>query len=170
MSGCSNPVLSDLTWKIRLIGQAKWDSQIGLAKIPIQPREENILDAARLDNSLVDLAKLTKRDFEEEEVVVGEYNGTSATDPACYKFDSTQSVTTIKNNTKRIKSTSAGKLVASVDLGASVFSLKNDKEEDDSMDNAGKLAAASDPLASLGNEEMQFDLSFLTAPQPAEGR
>ena len=154
--------------QIRLIGQAKWDPRSGLAKIPIQPGEENILDAARLDNSLVDLEKLTKRDFEDDEAVVGEYNGPSATDPACYKFDSAQSVTTIKNNTERIKSTSAGKSVASADLGASVFSLQNDDEEDDSVDSAGELAAASDPLASLGNEEMQFDLSFLKAPRTTE--
>jgi hypothetical protein len=154
--------------QVRLIGQAKWNSRAGLAKVPVQPGEENILDAARVDNSLVDLAKLTKRGFEEEEPVVGEYTGPSAADPACYKFDSAQSVTTIQHNTDKIKRTSAGKSVASVDLGASVFSLnEDDNSDDDAEDDAGGFAAASDPLTSLRNEEMQFDLSFMTSQSQA---
>ncbi len=138
--------------------------------MPVQPGEENILDAARVDNSLVDLAKLTKRGFEEEEPVVGNYTGPSAADPACYKFDSAQSVTTVQHNTDKIKSTSAGKSVASVDLGASVFSLNDDDNSEDDADyNAGGLAAASDPLTSFCNEEMQFDLSFMTSQSQARG-
>ena len=106
-----------------LIGQATWNSRAGLATVPVQLGEENILDGACVDNSLVDLAKLTKRGFEEEEPVVGTYTSPSTADPACYRFDSAQSVTTIQHNTDKIESTSAGKSVASVDLGTSVFPL-----------------------------------------------
>ena len=151
--------------QVRLIGQAKWNSRAGLATVPVQPGEENILDAARVDNSLVDLAKLTKRGFEEEEPIVGEYNGPSAADPAYYKFDSAQSVTTIHHNTDKIKSTSAGKSVDSPSIGDTVFTLRDDNSnsEDDDDVNAGGFVAASDPLTSLRNEEMQFDLSFMAS-------
>lgn len=151
--------------QIRLIGQAKWNSRSGLATVPVQPGEENILDAARVDNSLVDLSKLTKRDFEDDDVVVGEYNGPSASDPACYKFDSAQSVTTIHHNSDKLKATPAGKSVASLNMGESVFTI--DQDDDDSNDDAGAegLAAKSDPLASLRDEEMQFDLLFLKSQQ-----
>jgi DNA-binding transcriptional ArsR family regulator len=136
----------------------------------VQPGEENILDAARVDNSLVDLSKLTKRDFEEDEPVVGEYNGPSATDPACYKFDSAQSVTTIQHNTDKLKASSAGKSVASLNMGESIFTLNQDDDDDDDADgaDAGALAATSDPLTSLRDEEMQFDLSFLKTQQPMD--
>jgi hypothetical protein len=150
--------------QIRLIGQAKWNSRTGLATVPVQPGEENILDAARVDNSLVDLSKLTKRDFEEDDPVVDEYNGPSDTDPACYKFDSAQSVTTIQHNTEKLKATSAGKSVASQSIGETVFTLHIDEEDDDTNVDEG-FAAAADPLTSLRNEEMQFDLTFLKSQQ-----
>lgn len=46
--------------QVRLIGQAKYNPRTGLATIPIQPGEEDIVDAARVDSSLVDLTKLTR--------------------------------------------------------------------------------------------------------------
>ncbi len=150
--------------QIRLIGQAKWNSRAGLAVVPVQPGEENILDAARVDSSLVDLSKLTKRDFEEDEPVVGEYNGPSSSDPACYQFDSAQSVTTIQHNTDKLKASSAGKSVATMNMGASVFTLDDDNEDEDDA-GVGALAATSDPLQTLRNEEMQFDLAFLKSQQ-----
>ena len=52
--------------QLRLVSKATYNWKTGLATVPVQPGEENILDAARLDNSLVDLTKMTKHDFEEE--------------------------------------------------------------------------------------------------------
>ncbi len=156
--------------QVRLIGQAKWHSRSGLATVPVQPGEENILDAARVDNSLVDLAKLTKSGFEEEEPTVGVYNGPAATDPACYKFDSAQSVTTLHNDTDKIKSNSTGKSVASPSIGGSVYTLHDadSDSEEGANESAAELAAASDPLTSFHNEEMQFDLSFMTSQSQVE--
>ena len=137
--------------QVRLIGQAKWIRRIGLAVVPIQPCEENILDATRLDNSFVDLSKLTKREFKEEEEITGEYKGPTVGDPACYNFDSAQSVTTIKHNTDRIKTTSAGKSVGTLSLGESAFSIRNEGEsEEEDEDDFGRLATV-DPLTSLSN-------------------
>jgi hypothetical protein len=118
--------------QVRLIGQARWNGRKALAKIPIQPGEENIVDAARLDDSLVDLTKMTKRDFEEEEVAEGTYTGPSAQDPACYHFDEAQSVTTVKNRSGKYKNTTAGKSVTSISLGESKFEVgEEDSDEDD---------------------------------------
>jgi hypothetical protein len=119
----------------------------------------------------ITLEKLTKRRFEEEELVLGEYTGPSAADLACYKFDLAQSVTTIQHNTDKIKSTSAGKSVASLSINESVFTLHNEdnNSDEDANKDAGGLAAASDPLTSLCNEEMQFDLSFMTSQTQARG-
>ena len=117
------------------------------------------MDAARVDASLVDLSKLTKRDFEEEEDVnTDTYKGPSANDPAYYNFDTAQSVTTIQHNTEKIKTTSAGISLTDPSLGESAFSVVND---DDTVDGEMMLATSSDPLTSLQKEELQFDLSFL---------
>ncbi len=43
-------------------------------------------------------------------------------------------MTTVQHNTDKIKSTSVGKSVASVDLGASVFSLNEDDNREDDAD------------------------------------
>ena len=145
--------------QLRLVSQAKYNRRTGLATVPVQPGEENILDAARLDNSLVDLTKLTKRDFEEDDKETEEYKGPTKNAPDCYKFDSTQSVTTLNHGTAKILS--SGKSVKSVALGESVCSIdtQDDMEEDEENSNAAALAL--DPLTKLMNEEVQFDLSYI---------
>ena len=155
--------------QLRLVSQAKYNRRTGLATVPVQPGEENILDAARLDNSLVDLTKLTKREFEEDEEETEEYKGPMKNAPDCYKFDSTQSITTLQHATAKIMP--SGKSVKSVAFGESVCSIdtQDDMEEDEEESNAAALAL--DPITKLRNEEVQFDLSYLeqeTAKRPAE--
>lgn len=143
--------------QVRLISQATYSGRTALAKIPIQPGEENIVDAARLDDSLVDLTKMTKRDFEEEEAADGTYTGPSAKDPACYHFDEAQSVTTVKNRSGKYKDTAAGKSVTSISLGESRFEVgeqQSDEEEE-------ATRRTSDPLEALQKETMHFDLGYL---------
>jgi hypothetical protein len=147
--------------QLRLVSHAKYNRKTGLATVPVQPGEENILDAARLDNSLVDLTKLTKRDFEEDEDDGEEYKGPQKNDLDCYKFDSAQSVRTINHGTEKIKLPSSGKTVKSVMFGESVCSIgtQDTMDEDEEDNNAAALAL--DPITKLRNEEMQFDLSFM---------
>ena len=147
--------------QLRLVSQAKYNRKTGLATVPVQPGEENILDAARLDNSLVDLTKLTKREFEEDEDETEEYKGPKKNDLDCYKFGSTQSVTTINHGAEKLKIPSSGKTVKSVAFGESVCSIdtQDDMQEDEDDENAAALAL--DPISKLRNEVVQFDLSFM---------
>ena len=146
----------------RLVSQAKYNRKTGLATVPVQPGEENILDAARLDNSLVDLTKLTKRDFEEDKEDTEEYKGPQKQDLECYNFDSIQSVTTIRHGADTLKIPSSGKSMKSVAFEESVCSIGTQEttdDDDEEDDNAAALAL--DPITKLRNEEMQFDLSFM---------
>lgn len=145
--------------QLRLVSQAKYNRRTGLATVPVQPGEENILDAARLDNSLVDLTKLTKRDFEEDDEETEEYKGPTKNAPDCYKFDSTQSVTTLNHGTAKMLS--SGKSVKSVALGESVCSIDTQDDMDEDEENSNAAALALDPLTKLMNEEVQFDLSYV---------
>ena len=148
--------------QLRLVSKATYNRKTGLATVPVQPGEENILDAARLDNSLVDLTKLTKRDFEdEEEEETGEYKGPAQKDPDCYNFSSAQSITTIQNGTDKVKFKSSGKSVKSVALGESVCSIGTQEDVEDDEEDTNAAALALDPLTKMRNEEVQFDLSFM---------
>ena len=147
--------------QLRLVSQAKYNRKTGLATVPVQPGEENILDAARLDNSLVDLTKLTKRDFEDDEDDTEEYKGPQKKDLDCYNFDSTQSVTTIRHGAEKIKIPSSGKSMKSVAFGESVCSIGTQDTMDDDEEDDNAAALALDPITKLRNEEMQFDLSFM---------
>lgn len=147
--------------QLRLVSQAKYNRRTGLATVPVQPGEENILDAARLDNSLVDLTKLTKRDFEEDREETEGYKGPQNKDPTSYRFDSAQSVTTIMHGAEKLKLPSSGKTVKSVAFGESVCSIKTIESEGDEEDDGNAATLALDPITKLRNEEVQFDLTFL---------